>query len=109
MDLIFLLNLLKRLTLFLSFAIIMLAAVNSRAGTGGSVSGTVKDASGAVVPDATVNATNVDTGVQPESRPTAVDSTPFPTFPSDATPSRSKRRASSPTSEPGSPSTPTVR
>jgi len=42
----------------------MLAAVNSRAGTGGMVSGTVKDASGAVVPDATVSANNVDTGVQ---------------------------------------------
>ncbi|MGA8837401.1 MAG: TonB-dependent receptor [Candidatus Sulfotelmatobacter sp.] len=57
-------NLLNRLTLFLSFAVVMLAAVNSRAGTGGSVSGTVKDASGAVIPDATVSANNVDTGVQ---------------------------------------------
>ena len=61
---IFLSNLLKRLTLCLSFAMIMLVAVNSRAGTGGSVSGTVRDASGAVVPDATVSANNVDTGVQ---------------------------------------------
>ena len=42
----------------------MLAAGNLRAGTGGSVSGTVKDVSGAVVPDATVSAKNLDTGVQ---------------------------------------------
>jgi hypothetical protein len=67
LNLIFLFNLLKRLTLFLSFAIVMFAAVNSRAGTGGSVSGTVKDASGAVVPDATVSAKNLDTGVQVRS------------------------------------------
>ncbi len=43
---------------------VMLGAGNLRAGTGGSVSGTVKDASGAVVPDATVRADNLDTGVQ---------------------------------------------
>jgi hypothetical protein len=42
----------------------MLVAINSWAGAGGSVSGTVKDASGAVIPNATVNASNVDTGVQ---------------------------------------------
>ena len=59
----------------------MLVAVNSRAGTGGSVSGTVKDASGAVVPDATVSANNVDTGVQVRARPTAVGFTPFPNSP----------------------------
>ncbi len=41
-----------------------LCTVNSWAGIGGSVSGTVKDASSAVVPNATVNATNVETGVQ---------------------------------------------
>ncbi len=60
---IFLLNLLQRITLFLSFAVIMLAAANSRAGTGGSVSGTVKDASSAVISNAAVTATNVDTRV----------------------------------------------
>jgi hypothetical protein len=64
LNLIVFLNLLKRLTLFLSLAMVMLAAVSSRAGTGGNVSGTVKDASGAVVPDATVSAKNLDTGVQ---------------------------------------------
>lgn len=48
----------------LSFAFLMLFAVASYAGFGGSVSGTVKDASNAVVPNATVKATNTDTGVQ---------------------------------------------
>jgi len=38
--------------------------VNSWAGVGGSVAGTIKDTSNAVVPNATVNATNVETGVQ---------------------------------------------
>jgi hypothetical protein len=47
----------------LSFATFMLFAVNSWAGVGGSVSGTVRDASGAVVPNASVSATNIDTGV----------------------------------------------
>ena len=42
----------------------MLAAVSVRAGSGGSVSGTVTDSSGAVVLDASVTAKNLDTGVQ---------------------------------------------
>ncbi len=50
--------------LFLCFAFLMLFAVGSRAAAGGSVSGTVKDASDAVVPNATVIATNVATGVR---------------------------------------------
>jgi hypothetical protein len=54
----------KRLAPALSFAVVMLVAINSWAGVGGSVSGTVKDASGAVVPNAGVDAINVDTGVQ---------------------------------------------
>jgi hypothetical protein len=41
----------------------MLLALNCWAGTGGSVSGTVKDASNAVVTNAAVTATNVETGV----------------------------------------------
>ena len=47
---------------FGSFLVIL--AINSWAGVGGSISGTVKDASGAVVPDALVAATNVETGVR---------------------------------------------
>ena len=42
----------------------MLRAVDSWAGSGGSVSGTVKDVSNAVVANAMVSATNVETGVQ---------------------------------------------
>jgi carboxypeptidase family protein/TonB-dependent receptor-like protein len=42
----------------------MLLAGNAWAGVGGDISGTVKDASNAVVPNVTVNATNLDTGVR---------------------------------------------
>ena len=42
----------------------MLLAVDSWAGAGGSVSGTVKDVSNAVVANATVSAANIETGVQ---------------------------------------------
>jgi hypothetical protein len=55
---------LKRFVYCLYFVILLLAATTSWAGTGGSVSGTVKDATGAVIPDAIVSATNVTTGVQ---------------------------------------------
>jgi hypothetical protein len=54
---------LRRSASCLSFAIFMLVAINSWAGVGGSVSGTVKDPSGAVVPNANVSATDIDTGV----------------------------------------------
>ena len=51
-------NLLLLLLIFPSFAIA------GRADTGGSISGTVTDQTGGVVPDSTVTATNLDTTVQ---------------------------------------------
>ena len=55
----------KTLILFLGSAALLPSLVLSAwAGSGGSVSGTVKDASGAVVPNAIVSATNINTGVQ---------------------------------------------
>ena len=54
----------RRSPLFLSVLFLMFFGVNSWAGVGGSVSGTIKDTSNAVVPNATVNATNIETGVQ---------------------------------------------
>jgi hypothetical protein len=45
------------------FALLPGLVLSAWAGVGGSVSATVKDASGAVVPNATVSATNIDTGV----------------------------------------------
>ena len=42
----------------------ILLALDGWAGTGGSVSGTVKDVSSAVITNATINATNIATGVQ---------------------------------------------
>jgi Carboxypeptidase regulatory-like domain len=55
----------KRLTLFLgALALLPWLVLSAWAGVGGTVSGTVKDASGAVVPNAAVSATNIDTGVR---------------------------------------------
>ena len=53
--------------LFLSFAFLMLFTVDSWAGVGGSVSGTVRDSSSAVVPKASVTATNIDNGIQKQA------------------------------------------
>jgi Carboxypeptidase regulatory-like domain/TonB dependent receptor len=52
-----------------------------RAAVGGSVTGTVKDASGAVVPNATVKATNVDTGVQQQAATNGQGYYSFPDLP----------------------------
>src|SRR5580692_12933521 len=52
------------LSLCLSISLVMFFAADSWAGAGGSVSGTVKDASNAVVPNGTVKATNIAAGVQ---------------------------------------------
>lgn len=55
----------RTLTLFLAaLALLPGLIICAWAGVGGNVSGTVKDASGAVVPNAAVSATNIDTGVQ---------------------------------------------
>jgi len=53
-----------RVILMLPLAFLALLTVESWAAVGGSVSGTVKDASNAVVPGALVKATNIDTGVE---------------------------------------------
>ncbi len=52
--------------------------VSLRAGVGGSISGTVTDISGAVIPKATVTATNIDTGIR---QTTASDAKGFYSFP----------------------------
>jgi hypothetical protein len=49
------------ISLFAALLILVLAA---RAGVGGRISGTVKDATGAVIPRATVSITNAETGVR---------------------------------------------
>jgi hypothetical protein len=54
----------RRLFLCASLAFVVLLAVDSRAGTGGSVSGTVKDRSNAVVQNGSVKAVNLDTGIR---------------------------------------------
>src|ERR1700723_3494370 len=53
----------SRCASYISLAIVLLVAINSWAGAGGHVSGTVKDASGAVVADASVDVTNIATDV----------------------------------------------
>jgi hypothetical protein len=58
------LNCFGRIALSLAFVLLTLSAIVSWAGAGGSVSGTVRDASGAVLPKATVTATNIDTRVR---------------------------------------------
>jgi len=53
-----------RAGLLLGLALISFFSIVARADTGGSISGTVTDQSGAVIPDTTVTALNLDTTVQ---------------------------------------------
>jgi Carboxypeptidase regulatory-like domain len=80
-DFAFFSHMLKRFAIRLSFAILMFAAVNSWAGAGGSVSGTVRDESNAVVPGASVNATDVETGVQHQAATNGQGFYSFPNLP----------------------------
>lgn len=63
------------LTLLLGFARMTPAAV------GGSISGTVKDPSGAVIPNAIVTATNMDTGVKQQVKTNDAGAYSFPILP----------------------------
>jgi hypothetical protein len=63
------------LTLLLGFP------MSARAAAGGSISGTVKDHSGAVVPKAAVTATNTDTGVRQVVTTNATGAYSFPSLP----------------------------
>ena len=67
-----------RLALCLSLCFALLLAVDSWAGVGGTISGTVTDSSGAAVVKADVTATNADTGI---SQTTATDDRGFYSFP----------------------------
>jgi hypothetical protein len=60
---------------------LVLCAVDSRAGVGGSVSGTVRDASNAVVPNATIKATNRDTGIEQQAATNVQGFYSFPGLP----------------------------
>ncbi len=55
--------------------------ISLRAGVGGSISGTVMDTSGAVIPKATVKATNIDTGIQQISTTDVKGFYSFPNLP----------------------------
>jgi Carboxypeptidase regulatory-like domain/TonB dependent receptor len=53
-----------RIALIVCLSGLLLSTISARAGVGGSISGTVKDASGAVVPKADVTVINSSTGVR---------------------------------------------
>ena len=55
----------------MAFALLASLAIVVQADTGGSISGTVTDQSGSVIPDTTVNVLNLDTTVQQSSRTNA--------------------------------------
>ena len=71
----------SRLLRSVTLAFLLLCAVHSWAGTGGTISGTVKDASSAVVEDAAVTAANLDTGVLQRLSTNASGFYSFPNLP----------------------------
>jgi hypothetical protein len=58
-----------------------LSRISFAPGIGGSISGTVKDRSGLVVPKATVTATNTDTGVRQAIATNGAGAYSFPSLP----------------------------
>ena len=62
------------------FAFLLLSAASARADTVGSISGTVKDATGSVVPDVAVTVRNVDTAVQQTTKTNADGFYAFPSL-----------------------------
>ncbi len=75
------LSFIRHSSLFLSFAFLLFFTLDSWAGVGGSVSGTVRDTSNAVVPNAPVNATNSETGVQHQAATNGQGFYSFPNLP----------------------------
>jgi hypothetical protein len=67
--------------LLLSLALLPFLAMIARADTGGSISGTVTDQTGGVVPDTTVTALNLDTTVQQTTKTNANGFYAFTTLP----------------------------
>ena len=61
----------RAVPLLVSLVLIPFLAILARAAVGGSISGTVTDQTGAVIPDATVTALNLDTTVQQSSKTNA--------------------------------------
>ncbi len=70
---------LRRIACLLAFASLCLCAATVWAGVGGSISGTLTDQTGAIVPRATVSVTNMDTGIR---QTVATDDKGFYSFPS---------------------------
>ena len=69
---------LRRIALLLAFALVSFYAATVWAGVGGSISGTLTDQSGAIVPRATVSVTSMDTGIR---QTVATDDKGFYSFP----------------------------
>jgi hypothetical protein len=70
---------LRGIALLMAFAFLAFCSANAWGGVGGSISGTLTDQSGAVIPRTTVSVTNTDTGIR---QSIAADDKGFYSFPS---------------------------
>src|SRR3984885_12778004 len=71
----------RSVVLFLVLTLLLGVPMSAHAAVGGSISGTVKDHSGAVVPKAIVTATNTDNGVRQVVTTNATGAYSFPSLP----------------------------